>query len=86
MKLHPKDMNVGDMFYECDLGYNFEMVVAEKPIKIENKWEWTATNRQGKIVEYLVTEGFEHYGPNIYKYPQYFSIAGEGLNFEKYTR
>ena len=74
MRLHPKDLKVGDVFYECAAGYNLEMNVVD-PIVYENEqWKWVAEDVDRNRVNYLITDGYEHYGPRIYKEPQYIDI------------
>lgn len=72
------DIEVGDMMYECEYGRNVKVQVLTKPIRLQKdlnenyKWEWEAvvldTNEK---IFYLVTEGYEHYGPKLYHNPIY---------------
>lgn len=73
--MKPIDLNVGDVFYECASGINFKMIVRTKPEFDNGKWSWTAIGSDGNIIDYLITEGFEHYGPKIYSQPQYVEIV-----------
>lgn len=82
---NPTTFKVGDIFYECQYGANLEARVTEAPTlkTLEDgrrQWSWTAENTQnGEKIEYLVTEGLEHYGPRIYEEPQYFRFRDEEL-------
>lgn len=69
-----KRLAVGDVFYECEYGVQATIKVTEKPYRTdEGQWKW-----KGEIIEttdnnimmlgecdYLITEGYEHYGPRI---------------------
>jgi hypothetical protein len=75
MRIHPRDLKMNDIFYECEYGKNMKMIVTEKPALIEgdrNKWAWKAMCSNGYIYDYLITEGLEHYGPKIYSVPEYY--------------
>lgn len=72
-RLKPQDLNVGDLFVEHDsFAGSVTCRVTEKPLKkgtamARDQWEWKAVNVDtGVEIEYLLTEGFEHYGPRIY--------------------
>ena len=69
-----KELKIGDVFYECQSGHNLKMIVTSTPIIKDGKITWTAKNMLGDEVDYLVTEGLEHYCPRIYDRPQYVSI------------
>lgn len=81
------DFEIGDIIYECDGGVNIETRVLSKPIaKIWNdggverrQWEWEAENTQdGRKIAYLLTEGLSHYGPRLYRQPQYITLDADG--------
>ncbi len=66
-------MQVGETYYECQYGMNKQIMILTEP-----KWDqhhvqltWTARNEENNVIEYLITEGFEHYGPRIYRTPIY---------------
>jgi hypothetical protein len=65
------DIEVGDKLYEIEYGSYIECVVLSKPKRTESgsyvQWTWEVKNTlTGKTVEYLITEGLEHYGPKLY--------------------
>lgn len=73
-------LNVGDIAYECQYGMNLKFVVKTKPVvedcdmsdKVRRQVTWTAENViDGSKIDYLVTEGMEHYGSRIYSRPEY---------------
>ncbi|UDF29319.1 UNVERIFIED_ORG: hypothetical protein LHK14_17670 [Roseateles sp. XES5] len=72
---------VGDIIYECEMFMNAEVRVTEVPtctVTDEGwkQWRWKAENTQdGSIVDYLLTEGLSHYGPRLYREPQYAKIV-----------
>ena len=67
----PTIMQVGTVFYECEYGMNLKMKVTTKPVFENNQWKWKAEDHMGNEVDYLLTKGFEHYGPRIYSEPAY---------------
>jgi hypothetical protein len=80
MQTTPDVMNIGDIFYECQSGYNIkckvltrpEWVLEEYAEKTRKHWTWFAENVfSGEKITYGLTEGLEHYGPRIYSEPQY---------------
>ena len=75
MRLKPSDLEIGDVFYECEYGINLRMTVQTKPIKENGQWTWKASTKDGEEVSYLITEGLEHYGPRIYKTPMYLNMT-----------
>lgn len=76
--LHPSKLNVGDVFYECEMGVNIEARVTTKPEVVSkyedrlDQWAWKAENTQtGEVIDYLLTDDLSHYGPRLYDQPQY---------------
>lgn len=67
----PTELKVGDVFYECHHGMNFRLVVTEVPIFRDDKWQWKAVDSKGMETNFLITKGYEHYGPKIYRQPAY---------------
>jgi hypothetical protein len=79
-KRKPEDMNIGDIFYECQSGINLKCKVLTRPEYTnevysgiaKRHWKWVAENvYNGDKINYGLTEGFEHYGPRLYSEPQY---------------
>lgn len=86
-RLNPSDLQVGDIVYSCPQGQNIEIVITTAPyvdgeFDGRPKWRWQAKLRSGEIVGYLLTEGLEHYGPRIYRGPQYVSLKDGAWHFE----
>lgn len=81
MKTHTKgdviveDIKIGDVHYEYEYGQELVVTVKTLPVKEEreddNYWTWTSETKEGKVVEYGVSDKYSHYGPNIYTYPAY---------------
>lgn len=78
--ISPKNLKIGDEFYEFAYGINIHLVVTsdvkENTVIIDGKgrkqYSWFARNVDADHeVEYLVTEGLEHYGPKLYSVPIY---------------
>jgi len=67
MALHPKYLKVGDVFYERGFGDMLKMVVVEEVSHEDGQWRWAAEDINGERVNYLLTDGYEHYGPKIYR-------------------
>lgn len=68
-----ENIKIGDIHYEFDYGFGTKCEVLTLPIRSSNgKWEWKSKNLiTGEEIDYLVTEGFEHYGPKLYDYEAY---------------
>lgn len=73
-RIHPKDLDVGSKFVEYDsFCGSVTAVCTQKPTQNVDgdgkvKWRWKAqVVGTGRDVDYLLTEGFEHYGPRIYR-------------------
>lgn len=75
---HPENMEIGDVFYESGYGMDVMFVVTKKPEIIHSNenvqlvWEG---KKDGDLnnppTKFLITKGFEHYGPKIYTQPMY---------------
>lgn len=80
-------LKVGDIIYECEAGMNLEARVTEAPVESEGhegrkQWAWKAVNTQdGTPINYLLTGGLSHYGPRLYRQPQYARFGNGGLTF-----
>jgi hypothetical protein len=90
-KLTPADLNVADIFYECQSGFNIKCKALTRPEwleeetlgKINRHWTWLAENVfSGEKISYGLTEGFEHYGPRLYWQPQYGRFTNGEYTFE----
>lgn len=68
-----ENIKIGDIHYE--FGYNrcIKSEVISLPIRDKDgMWTWQSRHlKTGKIIEYGVTEGLSHYGPNLYDYEAY---------------
>ena len=75
-----------DVFFECECGMNSEYRVTEN-IKFNDardaiSWKGVNTNTN-EIVEFMIREDYQHYGPKIYKEPQYVSMnENDELGFQ----
>lgn len=80
-------LRIGDVFYECEMGMNIEARVTSEPVETgeldgKRQWRWTAENTQnGKVINYLLTEGMSHYGPRLYRIPQYCRMVDGEMTF-----
>lgn len=76
-RIHPKNLKDGDVFYECEYGMSYQYkVVGDVQITMyedtnteRHQWQWKGVSPDGREVDFLVTEGFEHYGPKLYSEP-----------------
>lgn len=80
-------LQIGDIFYECEAGMNIEARVLTVPKEVADEgrrhWEWQAENtKNGEVINYSLTEGLSHYGPRLYRDPQYASIKDGVVNFK----
>jgi len=67
-----ENIKIGDIHYEYHYNIGIKVEVISKPIKNDNKWSWQSKQiSTGEIINYLVTEGLSHYGPNLYDYEAY---------------
>lgn len=80
-------LKIGDVIYECERGKNIEIRILSAPVEdveSENRraWEWTAENTQnGQVIAYRLTEGLSHYGPRLYREPQYAHFKSGEMSF-----
>lgn len=90
MKVNPlplkaTDLEVGMVYYECSSGMNLQGTVVSPVVesaiftmgKERKQWCWVAERKNGTKFDCAITEGFEHYGPRIYREPQYGSYNHE---------
>lgn len=68
-----EDIKIGDIHFEFEYGYYTQSEVISLPQRDEKGyWKWTAKNTlTGEVINYGVTEGLSHYGPNLYTYMAY---------------
>lgn len=71
-----KALKKGDIIYECEYGLNVKVEITDEPQLDDEKIEFIGRNvHTGDLIEYLLTFQYAHYGPKLYKEPQYFSHA-----------
>lgn len=87
-----KDLKVGDIIYECEYGTNIEVRVLSTPgrsqatehLDYRTQWSWKAENTQtGEVIDYLLTEGLSHYGPRLYRQPQYARVVDGAWSYPR---
>lgn len=71
-----KQLKIGDVFYESSYGSELEATVTEAVTTTVDKdsrtqYRWKAETSAGHEISYLITEGYEHYGPRITLTPMY---------------
>ncbi|MFX4299912.1 hypothetical protein [Pseudosulfitobacter pseudonitzschiae] len=79
-----KNLEVGQVIYECGYGTNLEAKVLTAPVveDIEDgkgniKWQAECT-QTGRLIDYAVNENLGAYGLNLYEQPQYVQVV-EGV-------
>ena len=57
-----------DIHYEFEYLLGMKCEVISQPIRSsDGQWRWKSRNlKTNQEIDYLVTEGSEHYGPNLY--------------------
>lgn len=78
-----QELKAGDIIFECEYGNNICVRVLEAPTVTEEgerkQASWIAEVvgdknghfEAGSTINYLVTEGYMHYGPKLYYHKQY---------------
>lgn len=71
MSLDYKNMKKGSVFYEVAYGRTYTFTLIEEPTRLEDvdnhpRWTFKGRGVSGNIQEFVITEGFEHYGPKLY--------------------
>lgn len=68
-----ENIKIGDTHYEFDMGVGVESEVISLPVQDEEGcWTWqNKVKSTGKIIDYLVRPGFEHYSAKLYDYKAY---------------
>ena len=67
-----EDIRPGDIHYEYEYGMCIQSEVITKPTCKDGYWEWQSKHvNSDRIIDYAVSEGMSHYGPNLYNYEAY---------------
>ena len=72
-----EEINIGDWLCETEYGHTIISIVETKPERTvtedgDAKWRWTSSIVGAEAtVDYLITENYEHYGPNLYRYEEH---------------
>lgn len=69
MKL--QDIKQGDTVYECQYGMNLKLKALTSPERHDGGWRIFCETETGKRVELYCRDNVGHYGPQLYKEPQY---------------
>lgn len=68
-----KSLQAGDTFFESGYGEELELVVTEdtQTVTLNDgtvQYRWKAHPvGSSSIIDYLITEGYEHYGPKVFQ-------------------
>lgn len=61
------ELRIGDRLMELgDFGFKIYAVVTSLPQLTGGQWTWTASAMSGGAINYMITVGLEHYGPEVY--------------------
>jgi hypothetical protein len=79
MKTHTRgnviveDIKIGDIHYEYEYNFGIKVEVISLPIRSEEgEWSWQSKQvSTGRIIDYLVVEGYTHYSAKLYDYEAY---------------
>lgn len=72
-RIDPTTLKVGDVFYECAYGNCVKFTVTSDAIVENDQIKWKASSENITETDFLITKGYEHYGPKIYSSPAYIS-------------
>lgn len=59
-------LKVGDRLLETELGVSIYSIVISLPQSNGPQWTWSAAAMSGGTIDYMITGGYEHYGPHVY--------------------
>jgi len=67
-----ENIKVGDIHYEYEYGCGIKVEVLTLPVREGDYWSWKSKCiSTGEEIDYGVTAGLSHYGPNLYDYEAY---------------
>ena len=67
-----ENIKIGDIHYEFGYGVGIKCEVITLPVKENGCWSWKSRNvNSRKEIDYMVTEGMQHYSVNLYDYIAY---------------
>ena len=72
--IDPTTLKVGDVFYECAYGNCVKFTVTRDAIVENDQIKWKASSENITETDFLITKGYEHYGPKIYSSPAYITV------------
>lgn len=59
-------VKTGTQLLESEFGMDLKSIATSPAFYVGDKVSWTAIGNDGKSINYLMTRGFEHYGPHVY--------------------
>ena len=73
-----KKIKKDDVFYECEGGRNTKFIALEDAHReIKDMQYWIFKGRRistGEVINFGSREGLSHYGPKLYKEPEYVNV------------
>ena len=73
--IHPSKIHKGDLLWECSQYGSIQIEILTEPEHEVDKWTWKAKTPGSNLMDYLITDGLEHYGPKIYAGPVYLPVT-----------
>lgn len=73
----PESLKIGDVLYEYEYGVCVKSIVETLPVlevtQDGERWSWTShfASNPTKKINYLISQKYSHYGPNVYDYEAY---------------
>jgi hypothetical protein len=75
--LEISNIKKGETFYECERGFNFQLKALEDAKRVRDGWYCRVQNTKNEVVELYVSADTTHYGPNLFRTPQYLTSDKE---------
>lgn len=69
--LEIRSIKKGELFYECEKGFNFQLKALEDAKREKDGWYCKAQNTKNEIVEIFVSANTQYHGPNLFRAPQF---------------
>ncbi len=70
-----RTLKKGDTLFECDYGQDIQFTVTSEVAIVEEdddiKYSWEGTTPEGRVINYMISRNYAHYGPKLYLEPQF---------------
>jgi hypothetical protein len=75
--LEIRSIKKGELFYECERGYNYQLKALEDAKRTRDGWYCKAQNTRNEVIELFVSADTQHHVPNLFRAPQYLTCDEE---------